>query len=594
MALTATIFLASFAILDSLAVPLSADSTTGLTSTSSSQVNSTWTTAGSPYLLVPASTTVSSTDFATSDCGSTSVSQSSTSASSTDTQASGTSPSSSSSPVSTTTVVSTVYESAPATTVTGPTQTVTDTITIVPPPTPAPTVEETIWSAPPQMTDLAAFAIQNFAYGHQNMRIIVSAPTLNATIFSSDAVGNTTFTPEAVSAAELALASATSAGVIPSPPEANASSFLQLFYPANSINPAQEPQGGADFYATPLDLGAAKNVTLEYSVFFPSDFDFVQAGKLPGIYGGHDGCSGGDDAVECFSTRLMWRANGAGELYLYAPKDKQTDALCSTPPLSVCDADWGLSVGRGAFAFTPGNWTHVKQTVTLNTPGKPDGGFALDVDGKRVIDRCDVYYRGVPQAADPEAESALPAGKDAGAPSPFAGDGEEDFIKGPFHLKVDSVLARIGVARSDEGVFTPAFAPPTPFALYDPTSGSGVFTPEFAPAGAPAAAAPDVKIADPSSAGNTDANAAAASTTTMTTTMLVTQTVTVYPTSTKTAYSMAMESDAPFAAVAVASPTPIGFTGLFFSTFFGGHEPKYATPKDQFTWFKDFAMTINA
>ena len=30
------------------------------------------------------------------------------------------------------------------------------------------------------------------------------------------------------------------------------------------------------------------------------------------------------------------------------------------------------------------------------------------------------------------------------------------------------------------------------------------------------------------------------------------------------------------------------------STFFGGHERKYATPKDQFTWFKDFAMAINA
>ena len=55
---------------------------------------------------------------------------------------------------------------------------------------------------------------------------------------------------------------------------------------------------------------------------------------------------------------------------------------------------------------------------------------------------------------------------------------------------------------------------------------------------------------------------------------------------------------------------PVGFTGLFFrcvagrsgrvdhltvvlSTFFGGHEDRYASPKDQFTWFKDFSMTIN-
>jgi len=41
------------------------------------------------------------------------------------------------------------------------------------------------------------------------------------------------------------------------------------------------------------------------------------------------------------------------------------------------------------------------------------------------------------------------------------------------------------------------------------------------------------------------------------------------------------------------SSRPVGFTGLFFSTFFGGHEEKYASPKDQFAWFKEFAMTIN-
>ena len=91
---------------------------------------------------------------------------------------------------------------------------------------------------------------------------------------------------------------------------------LQLFYPAGSINPESEPQGGADFYASPIDISKANNVTLEYSVFFPADFDWVLAGKLPGLYGGHSGCSGGNDARSCFSTRLMWRAKGAGELYL--------------------------------------------------------------------------------------------------------------------------------------------------------------------------------------------------------------------------------------------------------------------------------------
>lgn len=37
-----------------------------------------------------------------------------------------------------------------------------------------------------------------------------------------------------------------------------------------------------------------------------------------------------------------------------------------------------------------------------------------------------------------------------------------------------------------------------------------------------------------------------------------------------------------------------GFTGIFFSTFFGGHDPTWATPADQHVWFKDFALQINA
>ena len=55
-------------------------------------------------------------------------------------------------------------------------------------------------------------------------------------------------------------------------------------------------------------------------------------------------------------------------------------------------------------------------------------------------------------------------------------------------------------------------------------------------------------------------------------------------------------------------PQPTEFLGLFFrcctvsnnrftptntllSTFFGGHGKEYATPKQQYTWFKDFAIT---
>lgn len=30
-----------------------------------------------------------------------------------------------------------------------------------------------------------------------------------------------------------------------------------------------------------------------------------------------------------------------------------------------------------------------------------------------------------------------------------------------------------------------------------------------------------------------------------------------------------------------------------YSTFFGGHDESYASPKDQYTWFKDFGMSAD-
>ena len=140
-------------------------------------------------------------------------------------------------------------------------------------------------------------------------------------------------------------------------------------------------------------------------------------------------CSGGDDGVGCFSTRLMWRGGGKGELYLvsssslsrsvlmkqYAKKDVQSQSLCATPPRSMCNSVYGLSIGRGSFVFKRSSWTRVKQTVWLNTPGKNNGGFVLEVgygevqmleskhankykdDGplQVVMNNAEVYYRGL-------------------------------------------------------------------------------------------------------------------------------------------------------------------------------------------------------
>jgi len=152
------------------------------------------------------------------------------------------------------------------------------------------------WAAPKFFTDLSAFNITHFATGRDNLEVVAGV-TLG--------VQDTTHVDDSSSCAI--------------PVRTNASVMLQLFYPEGSINPVGWPQGGSQFYAAPLDVSKASSLTFEYKVFFPSDFEWVKGGKLPGLYGGRTGCSGGDAALDCFSTRLMWRAGGAGELYLVKP-----------------------------------------------------------------------------------------------------------------------------------------------------------------------------------------------------------------------------------------------------------------------------------
>ncbi|KAI0046920.1 polysaccharide lyase family 14 protein [Auriscalpium vulgare] len=421
--------------------------------------------------------------------------------------------------------------------VTAPPDTVT--VTVAPSPTtsssatslpPAPPLHA--WAVPAVFADLSGFNVTKFPSGKHNLEIVNGIPA---------------------SASAASSPSPTHSGSNVQPAWANDSSVLQLFYPMGSINPSNSPQGGSEFYATPLDLRDARNVTMEYSVFFPADFDWVKGGKLPGLYGGHTTCSGGDDALNCFSTRMMWRPDGAGELYLYAPKDQQTKALCSLPPQSICDSTYGLSIGRGAFMFNAGAWTHISQTVSLNTPGEQDGGFYLEVDGKPIINRSDVFYRNpVPPAADPsDADPEEPA------PTQLSVDGLLDPL-------VDGIL---GTAHSVANGAAEALPP-----LVAPT-----------PAPGPAPAAPG-RI----------------STTTATVTSFappqtVTQTLSALAVlGAQVPLPIAVPVDEVDAFSEDSVPDgPIGFSGLFFSTFFGGHESDYATPKDQTVWFKDFGIRIN-
>lgn len=91
---------------------------------------------------------------------------------------------------------------------------------------------------------------------------------------------------------------------------------LEVTYPQGSFS---HDTGGAQLFSlwNTSDGSQFHSVLLTYEVAFDSDFDFVKGGKLPGLRGGPDpnGCSGGNASTgsNCFSTRLMWRKQGAGE-----------------------------------------------------------------------------------------------------------------------------------------------------------------------------------------------------------------------------------------------------------------------------------------
>ncbi|MFC4507843.1 MULTISPECIES: polysaccharide lyase [Streptomyces] len=158
--------------------------------------------------------------------------------------------------------------------------------------------------------------------------------------------------------------------------------LLRVRYPARSASPTvarqyDRPQGGAQLYLT-LANGSVDALHLRYYVRFPDDFDFVKGGKLPGLYGGTV-TSGRHipDGEDGLSTRYMWRAHGAAEVYAYLPT-------------SVAH---GTSLGRGSWDWPLGRWVCVEQAVRLNRPGRSDGNVTVHVDGRQVMNRGGLEFR---------------------------------------------------------------------------------------------------------------------------------------------------------------------------------------------------------
>lgn len=153
--------------------------------------------------------------------------------------------------------------------------------------------------------------------------------------------------------------------------------LLRITYPAGSASrSAGGTDGGTQAY---LELPRpADTLDLRYRLRFPTGFDFVKGGKLPGLYGGT--VTGGQripDGTNGFSTRYMWRTGGNGEIYAYLPTSH----------------DHGTSLGRGCWQFAPGAWTTMRQRIQLNTPGHDNGRITVWQDGHLVLDHTGLQFR---------------------------------------------------------------------------------------------------------------------------------------------------------------------------------------------------------
>ncbi|PFH51485.1 polysaccharide lyase family 14 protein [Amanita thiersii Skay4041] len=142
---------------------------------------------------------------------------------------------------------------------------------------------------------------------------------------------------------------------------------LQVTYPQGSFS---HETGGTQFYNlwNTSDGASFGSMMISYEVAFDNGFDWVKGGKLPGLRGGLDptGCSGGNkaDGEACFSTRLMWRKGGSGEIYAYIPSP---NGLCDVKNI-ICNTDFGISMSRGSFGFITGQWSRITLLIQLNNP----------------------------------------------------------------------------------------------------------------------------------------------------------------------------------------------------------------------------------
>lgn len=166
---------------------------------------------------------------------------------------------------------------------------------------------------------------------------------------------------------------------IVSDPLTKSGQVLKVNYLKGSYKPSAKIDGGIGFYASPI-MFPAKSVKLTYELYFADNFDPIKGGKLPGLFIGPPGASGGKHDIDNASCRVMWRKEEGGliqaEAYAYTPCPQ--DSSFKDIPNIILNSKYGDSLWRGIFNFKKGMWNKVDIELTLNTIS--DG--KVNADGK--------------------------------------------------------------------------------------------------------------------------------------------------------------------------------------------------------------------
>ena len=161
--------------------------------------------------------------------------------------------------------------------------------------------------------------------------------------------------------------------------EAREGRSLRVLYPRGGVS--SNPSGAQ----WKMGVSRKDELSCAYYVRFPSDFDFVLGGKLPGLAGGTANTGGEKpNGRDGWSARMMWRTGGEVVQYVYHV-DQPTEF----------GEDFRWNLGGPQRVFARGTWHRVEHRIVMNTPGQKNGIVQGWFDGQLALDRRNVRFRDV-------------------------------------------------------------------------------------------------------------------------------------------------------------------------------------------------------